>query len=419
MVVEEKPSQSVFENVAQTIHNSITQLHHDHYLSKEEKTLSIGLVRMANIDPMISVAKQLLSMDAPNDTCIHYCVYHSRYALAVRSHLEEKLDNILSRKDSERVWLTGDGLGDIINNHPAKHHIFVVIASPVAEVGRDHDYDWAVIEPSSMRSIIQIAGRVLRHRDLYPKTPNIHVLNKNIKALKNEDICFEKPGFESSSANFTLKDGNTYQLKLNSHKLDASIDKITDKTLSSVLQKGEIDIISAIPRISLPLIAAIPDNKRKATYQYMHLTTLEHMALFEKLTLGESRANVWWTKQPHWCAEVQRQQRFRDSKNDISYRLFFDDINEEMTFKWMNTEVRPAVLGDAQDIFKIEKWQPSGKNTQFWFDLNPLTIYKHLTQDFDMSLEEISENFGEFRLTKYSDKQDTFFYHHNSNCSYI
>ena len=97
----------------------------------------------------------------------------------------------------------------------------------------------------------------------------------------------------------------------------------------------------------------------------------------------------------------------------MSYRLFFDDINEDMTFKWMNTEVRPAVLGDAQDIFKIEKWQPSGKNSQFWFDLNPLTIYKHLTQDFDMSLEEVSENFGEFRLTKYSDKQDTFFYHHN------
>lgn len=414
VIVEEKPSQSVFENVAQTIYNSITELHRDHRLSKEDKTLSIGLVRMANIDPMIGVAKQLLSMDAPSDTCIHYCVYHSRYALAVRSHLEEKLDNILSRKDSERIWHPDDGLGNIINNHPAKHHIFVVIASPVAEVGRDHDYDWAVIEPSSMRSIIQIAGRVLRHRDLYPKTPNIHVLNKNIKALKNKDICFEKPGFESNNAKFTLQDGNTYHIKLASHQLNTSANKLTDKTLNSVLREGEIDIISAIPRISLSPFEAVSLAKNdKTALQYRHLTALEHMALFEKLKLGQSPANVWWTKQPHWCAEVQRQQRFRDSKNDISYRLCFDDINEEMTFKWMNTEVKPAVLGEAKDIFNIDDYQASGKNSQFWFDLNPLNIYQHLTQSFDMSLEEISKNFGEFRLTKYSDEQDTFLYHHN------
>jgi CRISPR-associated endonuclease/helicase Cas3 len=39
-----------------------------------------------------------------------------------------------------------------------------VLGSPVTEVGRDHDYDWAVVEPSSMRSLIQLAGRVRRHR---------------------------------------------------------------------------------------------------------------------------------------------------------------------------------------------------------------------------------------------------------------
>ncbi|WP_438357140.1 hypothetical protein, partial [Burkholderia cenocepacia] len=34
----------------------------------------------------------------------------------------------------------------------------------MTEVGRDHDYDWAIVDPSSMRSIIQLAGRVWRHR---------------------------------------------------------------------------------------------------------------------------------------------------------------------------------------------------------------------------------------------------------------
>ena len=32
------------------------------------------------------------------------------------------------------------------------------------EVGRDHDFDWAIIDASSVQSIVQTAGRVNRHR---------------------------------------------------------------------------------------------------------------------------------------------------------------------------------------------------------------------------------------------------------------
>jgi CRISPR-associated endonuclease/helicase Cas3 len=125
-------------------------------------------------------------------------VYHSRYSLAVRSHIENKLDAILNRKDLASIWSTETGVGDILANQTSKNHIFVVLASPVAEVGRDHDYDWSIVEPSSMRSIIQLAGRVIRHRELTAplKHPNILLLNQNIKALRGSRICFELPGFE-------------------------------------------------------------------------------------------------------------------------------------------------------------------------------------------------------------------------------
>nr|WP_278249789.1 hypothetical protein [Photorhabdus cinerea] len=36
------------------------------------------------------------------------------------------------------------------------HHIFAVMATSIAEVGRDHDYDWNIAEPGSMRSLIQL-----------------------------------------------------------------------------------------------------------------------------------------------------------------------------------------------------------------------------------------------------------------------
>jgi CRISPR-associated endonuclease/helicase Cas3 len=58
------------------------------------------------------------------------------------------------------------------------------VATPVEEVGRDHDFDWAVIEPSSYRSIIQLAGRVRRHRKEAISTPNIAIMQYNLKGLR-------------------------------------------------------------------------------------------------------------------------------------------------------------------------------------------------------------------------------------------
>ena len=189
--------ESAYRCMAQAIQEHIIRLHRNHHQSHDNKNISIGLVRMANINPLVAVAIELMQKDVcEQDTCIHYCVYHSRYPLAIRSHLENKLDRILKRHNPENIWHHHE-IESKINNSRQQNHIFVVLASPVAEVGRDHDYDWAIVEPSSMRSIIQLAGRVLRHRTLVPSEPNILLLNKNYKALTGRSgRCFEKPGFE-------------------------------------------------------------------------------------------------------------------------------------------------------------------------------------------------------------------------------
>src|SRR5699024_2681644 len=159
---------------------------------------------------------------APENTHIHLCVYHSHYPLAVRSYLESKLDQMLNRKEN---WPPQD-LKNLIKKTASTNQLFIVLASPVAEVGRDHDYDWAIIEPSSMRYIIQIAGRILRHRELIPQYDNILLINQNIKQLKGSERCFNRPGFEVENL----------KLKLNSH------------VLSEVLEKSQYQPINAVER---------------------------------------------------------------------------------------------------------------------------------------------------------------------------
>jgi CRISPR-associated endonuclease/helicase Cas3 len=77
---------------------------------------------------------------------------------------------------------------------------FIVVATPVEEIGRDHDFDWAIIEPSSSQSIVQTAGRVNRHRLISVTMPNVALLQfcyKEVKGkVENEKRAFFHPGLE-------------------------------------------------------------------------------------------------------------------------------------------------------------------------------------------------------------------------------
>ncbi len=73
-----------------------------------------------------------------------------------------------------------------LHNRPESHHLFVVLGTSVIEVGRDWDADWGIIEPSSMRSIIQFAGRIQRHRRNVPTSENLVILRSNIKSLQKK-----------------------------------------------------------------------------------------------------------------------------------------------------------------------------------------------------------------------------------------
>jgi CRISPR-associated endonuclease/helicase Cas3 len=181
-----------------SIHVAAKSLHRNHrWRHPSGKWVSFGVVRVANIVPCVKVAHYLQSQPG-----IQAITYHAKELRIKRFLKERRLDRLFSRKDPASCPLSLDPeIEEIVRKTDSDEVIFVIVATPVEEVGRDHDFDWAVIEPSSTASIIQMSGRVNRHRLVDVSVPNIAILDFNLKAIKGEDsVCFTRPGNENGAS---------------------------------------------------------------------------------------------------------------------------------------------------------------------------------------------------------------------------
>lgn len=353
------------------------------------KRVSFGLVRMANIDPLIDVATALHHMPMPEGVRLHLCVYHSRHPLLVRSALERSIDHALQRhgQDSDpAAQLRKPAIREAIDTHPEADHLFVVLATAVAEVGRDHDYDWAVVEPSSMRSIIQLAGRVRRHRAGAVTGPNIALLDCNLKALENpQGVAFARPGFETPE---------DFGFKLQTH------------TLNDLLRSEEIQHIDATARIT----QATPLQAQR------YLTDLEHARLGGVMRTLEPNASEddevgrelsvrrWWQTLSHLTAAEQRSKPFRhdpqgreefvllptgdeDNADDFGFFTLHDDGKKQKhdnRFQALDLPAHPAISPWAVRPYMVE-----------------LAALAELT---DKTLDTTAQRFGGLSLPKHGDQ---------------
>ncbi|MCP3128803.1 type I-F CRISPR-associated helicase Cas3f [Shewanella sp. KJ2020] len=378
------------ECVASMLHRCLHQLHDMHHVVHPSgRKVSLGVVRMANINPMIAVAKLLINMSPQADYSIHYCVYHSQFPLAHRSYKESRLDNALSRHDEANLWRQPE-IQQALSMTNTSNNIFIVLGTSVVEVGRDHDYDWAIAEPSSLRALIQLAGRIQRHRQQVPKTANLLVLNKNIRALKNEHPAYCKPGFESAA------------LPLLQHDL-------------TQLLTTELDAISAIPRIMEPVPSA---NGSEFQYSDLHKKQhaqavnsfwgQEHRAL--QLALGPvgkdkagvifyrsyKEANLWWKHDVSWSGEFIRQTAFRQSQPQEAFLLRLPE-DEILTWCQLDTTHKPYQYPTLNHRFNSEI-VPLAKGCFWWFNPSTEQIYQDLADLLDSSITKVSEQFGEINL---------------------
>ena len=361
-------AEQVYSEFSAHLHKHLHDLHKHHAIQDphSETQVSIGLIRMANINPLVEVARSLYALGAQDGCHIHLCVYHSQHPLLMRSAIETRLDRLLKRHKSLALF-EDEELRQEMQQHPAQQHIFVVLATAVAEVGRDHDYDWAIVEPSSQRSITQLAGRVRRHRH-EPKmieTPNLYLLDTNIKHLKQGGECaaFCKPGFESKY--FPLK----------SHRL------------SELLTDEQVSVIDARSRIS----------EREPLQPTHNLVDLEHAVLRDLMlpkAEGEGQAKKaahwWWATRAHLSGYLQKKQRFRnDPSGRQRYVLMYND-DEEIKFYKLAPGYAPIDSDNLRHSVTLEQ----GPGISSWCEPDYETALSDLAEGFGMDEQICAQRFG-------------------------
>lgn len=192
-----------------SITQASTRLHERHRwavtVDGQQHMVSLGLVRIANINQAVEVARHL-SEALPH---ARIACYHSQLSRIARFMLERSLDRLLTRKTPTSGPHDTPEIDEAVRRARREGRaetVFIVVATPVEEIGRDHDFDWAVIEPSSVQSIVQTVGRVNRHRLQNVSQPNVSILQFNFRYARGAPTCFTAPGLEPAHAPYPTHD---------------------------------------------------------------------------------------------------------------------------------------------------------------------------------------------------------------------
>ncbi|PJK08882.1 type I-F CRISPR-associated helicase Cas3 [Lysobacteraceae bacterium NML120232] len=348
------------------------------------KQVSFGLVRMANIDPLQDVARELFRLEVPADTHIHLCVYHARFPLLLRSEIERVLDLVLDRRGETDPVLSRPEIRALLQRFPARNHLFVVLASPVAEVGRDHDYDWAVVEPSSMRSLIQLAGRVRRHRGEEPDSPNMLIFERNLRSFeKPGKAAFIRPGFEEDAAS----GDRPKPLRLR------------DNSLQVLLPNEQYQTIDARPRIQRPA-------DLNALQWQARLVDLEHARMYLALRTDKPQvptASTFWTSPlAHLTWALPQQQPFRESSYKEQAFVFLPDEDEaRLCAHFLLKDGQNHLYSPAGDEVKPLQFEIA-QGISPWIELDLLGLVGAMAEEKSMSLQEAAKRYTEIKAPRQS-----------------
>lgn len=150
------------------------------------KSVSMGFVRFNQVKHCRQFARYMFdTVGVPPGVGLKVQCYHRKMPIIHLTHVERLLNRLLSRKRPQAVF-AHPVVTDWFEASPdCDHYVIIVATTSIQETGRDHCYDWAVTEPWSNRSIVQLAGRVLRHRtNFVPTSPNVAVLTCELSYLE-------------------------------------------------------------------------------------------------------------------------------------------------------------------------------------------------------------------------------------------
>jgi len=354
------------------VQKAALEKHYQHYSvdKKSDKSISFGVIRVANISPCVALTHYLLQAECPGNVDLKVMAYHSQQVLLLRHEQEKHLDSVLKRKeiDGEKSTVFKNLIiRQHIDKSTAKHIIFILVATPVEEVGRDHDFDWAVVEPSSYRSIIQLAGRVRRHRGGGIEKENIALMQYNLKAYKASDKqggkYFNRPGYEEKK-------------RLNTHDLKQLIDV-------GMIAKN----LNAIPRI----------QKNGTMNSHDSLVGLEHSVIQSELTayqrLGPETLQGYLAETWYLTALPQHLNPFRKSEMSTKVFLSYDENKEQCSFSEKDINGYPI---NREGILNIKQTQLlEGEKSRLWLERDYLNLLGQYAEIQGLTERQISLRYGE------------------------
>ncbi len=363
------------EHYFSKIKSAIVQKHKLHH-TVDKRTgirVSFGVVRMANIRPCVALAK-FLAKEECEGVELKVMAYHSNQVLLLRQDQERYLEKVLKRKEEEGE--APEAFKDeVICSHldrcKTNNLIFVVVATPVEEVGRDHDFDWAVIEPSSYRSVIQLAGRVRRHRLGEVLKPNIALMQYNYKAFKENDeegkSYFKYPGYEEG-------------ITLETHNMNELVDT-----------KALYERLDSTVRIMKP----------KKLKQKSSLSDLEHYQTQKALTAYDKKGatGLQGYLDENWflTAHPQYLHPFRESEPTQKVFLVYDE--DDKAYSFCEIEGYDNII-KREEILQINKIEIDDEVEKgLWLKRD----YNTLVEKFDKSKRAISIKYGELSFGYYED----------------
>jgi CRISPR-associated endonuclease/helicase Cas3 len=188
-----------WDDLVQQVHDGCSRMHNLNASDIDGFRVSVGLVRMTRISHTAALFYRLRAGDLGGRLRVKICL-HSNFPRLHRAWVEGQLKRALTRKGhdqqeglrrlclAEDLFLRATAVG-------ARDIEIVCITSPVIETGNDLDFDYAILDPISMRAIVQATGRVRRHRPGEWPSINSLILGRSPIAMQGGKLAM--PGVET------------------------------------------------------------------------------------------------------------------------------------------------------------------------------------------------------------------------------
>lgn len=368
-ISETHEKQALEQTYFADIQQAIVKLHQQHHNIDPEskKQVSFGVVRVANIPPCIKISRYLAQADWGDDTEIRTMAYHAQQILLMRSAQEKHLDSVLKR--SHKTPFQNSVIRQHLNNSKAKNLIFILVATPVEEVGRDHDFDWAVVEPSSYRSIIQLAGRVLRHRAQAPETANMALMQYNLKALiqNSTQPAYCYPGYESTD---------------------------------HLLETHDLKELLSAESLAKTVDASLRIQKNSQLNPKRHLADLEHACIAQLLTAyQQTKVDTLqgWLTECWWLTALPQQLiRFRASREQ--QKLYFIPDKSEESFEFIEKDREGRTVKVEQTYQIVTEELGSNEKNKLWLTRDYEQLLTERAEIEDISMRRAALKYGEINI---------------------